>query len=237
MLDMFSTGKEIREANPDTVILPIGSTEQHGPHLPVATDTLIADMVAQGMAEKLNAVRLYTVPVTTSMEHRDKKGSVWVTSPVLYQYLESILDSLHEQGYKRVIMVVTHGGVMIANPLTREINHKYPDMHVVCINPSLFTAEKEIQDLLESKVVIHACEVETSLLLYKYPEQVRRELIEDCVPEVSNDYMDYRPIFQYSANGVWGSPSFATAEKGEKILKVMIDKSVELAEQAFAQGF
>ena len=43
MLDMFSTGKEIREANPETVILPIGSTEQHGPHLPVATDTLIAD--------------------------------------------------------------------------------------------------------------------------------------------------------------------------------------------------
>ena len=120
MLDMFSTGKEIREANPETVILPIGSTEQHGPHLPVATDTLIADMVAAGMAEKLNAVRLYTIPVTTSMEHRDKKGSVWVTSPVLYQYLESILDSLHEQGYKRVILVVTHGGVMIANPLTRD---------------------------------------------------------------------------------------------------------------------
>ena len=133
--------------------------------------------------------------------------------------------------------MVTHGGVMIANPLTREINHKYPDMHVVCINPSLFTAEPEIQSLLESKVVIHACEVETSLLLHKHPDLVRKELIEDCVPEVSNDYMDYRPIFQYSTNGVWGSPSFATAEKGEKILQVMIDKSVALAEEAFRKGF
>ena len=58
-----------------------------------------------------------------------------------------------------------------------------------------------------------------------------------CVPEVSNDYMDYRPIFQYSKNGVWGSPSYATAEKGEKILNVMIDKSVALAEEAFTKGF
>ena len=75
------------------------------------------------------------------------------------------------------------------------------------------------------------------MLLYKHPALVRKELIEDCVPEVSNDYMDYRPIFQYSKNGVWGSPSYATAEKGEKILNVMIDKSVALAEEAFTKGF
>ena len=61
--------------------------------------------------------------------------------------------------------------------------------------------------------------------------------IEDCVPPVTNDYMNHRPIFTYSHNGVWGTPSKASAEKGEKLLERMIDGCVQQALEQFEHGF
>ena len=235
MYSMYSTGKEIRERDMDTVVLPVGSTEQHAGHLPIATDALIADMLADGVAERLDALRLPTVPYTTSQEHRGKKGSFWVSTQVLYSYLESLMESIHYQGFKKVVMLFTHGGILFTEAFVRDMNMKFEDMHIIMVKQS--KAIKDNPDLLETPVCIHACESETSLMMYKYPQYVREEEIVDYVPEVHNDYMNLRSIFTYSPTGVWGQPSYATKEKGKKLLEAMIDSCVEQAQEQFEKGF
>ena len=97
MFSTQSTAKEIQDAHVDTVIIPIGSTEQHGYHLPIGTDTYIAEAIAKRMAEHFGALKLFAVPVTTSQEHRGRKGSAWVSSSTLFQYIGDMMDSLHSQ--------------------------------------------------------------------------------------------------------------------------------------------
>lgn len=235
MYDMYSTADEIKNGDPKIAIMPIGATEQHGPHLPVYTDTMIADAMAEGMAQRMDdAYRLPTLPISTSMEHRGKKGSVWVSSRALYDFMESMLDSLHYQGFEKVILLFTHGGILFTEAFVREMNMRFEDrMQIVMVRQNAPSMQHLKPDVYQSEMTIHACEEETSLLLHRYPDTVRTELIEDCVPDVPNEYMNHRPIFHYSKNGVWGEPSHATAEKGEQVLEFMIDSCIKQAQIQF----
>ena len=237
MFSTQSTAKEIQDAHVDTVIIPIGSTEQHGYHLPIGTDTYIAEAIAKRMAEHFGALKLFAVPVTTSQEHRGRKGSAWVSSSTLFQYIGDMMDSLHSQGFKRVILVLAHGGVVISPALTREFNTKYPDMHVVYMNVFQFVKVPDMLSLLEGKKNVHACEMETSIMMYEHPDLLKKEWIEDCVPEVGTKCLDYLSIYKYSPTGVWGMPSLATPEKGKKALEILVRECINFTEDAFQNCF
>ena len=71
---------------------------------------ILADFLT--IQEHFGALKLFAIPVTTSQEHRGRKGSAWVSSSTLFQYIGGIMDSLHSQGFKRVILVLAHGGVI-----------------------------------------------------------------------------------------------------------------------------
>ena len=88
-----------------------------------------------------------------------------------------------------------------------------------------------------SNCLVHADEVETAMLMYGYPEVVRTELIEDCVPEVETECLNLNSIFEFSHNGVWGKPSLATAEKGEKVVEILVDRTASMAEKLFREAF
>ncbi len=233
MLWCKSTADEIMEANPDTAVLSVGSTEQHGPHLPIATDIIIGEAIARGVAEKMGAYLLPTLPISTCREHMGKKGSVWMNPDTFYYMIKDILLSLKEQGFKKVIYIQAHGGIFTGAPAIREVNATNPGFRVAKIDLVQYFTSDEMKGLLECKDNLHACEYETSLVLYLNEELVKKDLIEDCVPGVPRDFLNYAPIFKYCKNGVWGKPSLATKEKGEKILNVLIEKSVEYANWVF----
>lgn len=226
MFSYYSTVDEVNSSDCKTAVLPIGSTEQHGPHLPLATDVIIAGSISSEISKSLNAFLLPTLPISTCREHMGKKGSVWMNPDTFYYMVRDIVLSLKEQGFEKVIIVIGHGGIFMANPVIRELNATNPDIKVIKLDFLPFLNDSDMADILECRNNLHACEYETSLMLYLQPELVREDLIEDCVPEVPRDFLNYAPIFKYSKNGVWGMPSLASKEKGEKLFKLLIGKSI-----------
>ncbi len=228
MLSEYSTAAQIQEeSGNDTAILPIGSTEQHGSHLPVATDHMIARAYARVIGEKIGAYVLPTLPISTCREHMGRRGSVWIKPVTLYNVIEDIVMSLKYQGFKTIIVLIAHGGIFISGPVIRELNATNPDIRVIRLETMQFDNTPEMLEVVECRDNLHACEIETSLIMYLDRSLVKEENISDFVPDVTRDYLNYRSMLAYTESGVWGKPSLASAEKGRKIFDIVVKKSVE----------
>lgn len=227
MVSYHSTAEEIKNAGSDTALLPIGSTEQHGPHLPIGTDYMIAKKIGASVSEHTGALLLPALPISTCREHKGGVGSVWMNSDTFYRMLKDITESLRIQGFKRLVLIIAHGGVFVAGPAVREINSDIDDIKLIRVDLVNFLGCEEMQQILECRNNLHACEYETSLMLYLYETLVKKDMIEDCVPEIPRDYLNYGSFLKYSKNGVWGMPSLATREKGERIFHLLVQKSVD----------
>ena len=219
MIDYYSTADEIEESKYETAILPVGSTEQHGPHLPVHSDNIIAAALAERVAEKIEAVLLPTIPYSTCREHMGKKGSVWMNADTFYKMMWDICESLEFQGYRRVIILQGHGGIFVMQPFIRDFNARHDKIKI--IRPEDNMRPYDWQGILESPP-LHSCEMETSLMLYIAEETVKKDRIQDCIPDVPQGMLNTGSIFTYSPTGVWGKPSLASVAKGEKIFNIMV---------------
>ncbi len=229
-MEMFKmTADEICSLDPELAIISVGSIEQHGPHLPIMTDWAIATELGKRVAEKMGAFSLPAFPVSTCREHMGKKGSVWMEPTTFYQMMYDVIMSLKTQGFKRVGIITTHGGVFITTPLVRDLNAKFqPDLQVALVESYSFKAE----DIIETQG-LHADEAETSQMLAIAPETVHMDKAADFVPDVSRAYLGYGSIFRASPTGVWGYPTKATAEKGERFFEVCADMAVDEFNKAF----
>ena len=120
-------------------------------------------------------------------------------------------------------------------PLVRDLNAKNnPDLMVAVVdtcdmNPTLYA-----EGILESNSELHAGESETAQMLSIAPETVHMERAVDCVPAIPRSYLSYGSIFRASPTGVWGEPSLASVEKGERILTRSADLAVEMLNKVFA---
>lgn len=229
------TADEIVAKDPELAIIPVGSIEQHGPHLPVMTDWAIATELGKRVAEKLDAFLLPALPVSTCREHMGKKGSVWMEPTTFYQMMNDIILSLKTQGFKKVGIIQCHGGIFIMPPLVRDLNGKYnPDLMVALADSVSFGAKLYAEGIAETNTELHAGEGETSKMLAIAPETVHMDRAVDYIPTVPRPYLSYGSIFRASPTGVWGEPSKATAEKGEKMLQRMAELAVEELTKAFA---
>ena len=234
MISYAKTADEINSANPEMAILPIGSMEQHGPHLPIGTDWYIADALGKGVAELTGGFLLPALPISTCRENTGKKGTVWVDPDHFYHMLISIFMSLKEQGFKKVATLQCHGGIFIMTPIIRQVNAtNNPDFMVVNIDygniPPLFPLESPVPGQVE----IHAGDGETSIMLQIAPETVQMDKAEAGWPTVPRSYLSYGSIFRASPNGVWGDPTGATAEKGRQILQYLTGAIVKEINKAF----
>ena len=223
------TADEICALDPELAIIPVGSIEQHGPHLPVMTDWAIATELGRRVAERMGAFLIPTLPISTCREHMGKKGTVWMAPTTFYQMMHDIIVSLKEQGFKRVGIIIAHGGVFIAGPLVRDLNAKFnPDLQVAFVTPDSI----DYESITETKG-LHADESETSQILAIAPETVHMDRAVDCDPKVPRPYLNYGSIFRASPSGVWGYPTKATAEKGEKILDLSVETVINELNRAF----
>jgi len=229
------TADEIVKQDPHLAIIPVGSLEQHGPHLPIMTDWVIVDALGKGVAEKTGGFLIPTLPISTCREHMGKKGSVWMEPTTFYQMMTDIIMSLKTQGFNKVCIMQGHGGIFIMTPLVRDLNAKYnPDLMVINIDTVSFFPRLYEEGLVETNTELHAGELETSEMLALASESVHMERAVDYVPNLKRSILNYGSIFRASPAGVWGEPSYASKEKGQKLLKRSIELAVEEMNTLFA---
>ena len=218
MRDYTNTAYEIRDANCDTVILPIGSIGQHGAHLPIHTDMLIANELGKRVARELDCDLLPALPISTCKEHKGKKGSVWMNPDTFYAMIKDIVISLKTGGYKNICLMPTHGGIFVLGPVIRELNAWDPDIRVI----KLDYGECDIGDLVSCKNDLHAGEYETALMLYLDEANVHMDKAIDTDPVHPRPFMNYGSIYNIAEGGVWGHATKATKEQGKQIMDILV---------------
>lgn len=211
------------------ILVPTGSTEQHGPHAPLSTDVIIPTEVARRVAEMRGCLVAPTVPYGISGGHRGFKGLAYVTAPIFISFIEDIIFSLAESGFRDIIFVNGH-------------YPNYPALNLACFNvhPRLPQGTKawavsywdalppdEAHDYLSLDVGLHANIGETSCVMAVRPELVHLERSVPEWPDFSDlqapvmptlfAYFESRPGSMYNAfqQGTWGDPTESTAERGE----------------------
>lgn len=241
-VDWRNTSQQVRDSGADTAVINIGSVEQHGPHLPVGTDTIIGQHIARGVAERLGAYLLPSFAVGNCREHMGRAGTVWMRPETLYAVVHDVCLSLREQGFRKIVIIPTHGGLWILKPAVRELNLTHPDLIVLlaadvsaAAGPAGAAGRTGAEPVLEGKGMdLHAGEAETSMMLHLDPTSVKMELAVDCSPAVGREYLDYATAGQISASGVWGSATLGTAEKGRLLLEQRVEAITEYCRTTFA---
>ena len=213
-------------------VLPIGSLEQHGPHLPVITDTLTAWEVSIRAARRAApGVPVLVLPglwTGMSEHHLPFGGTISLNFNELRGVLTGIVRSLRAIGFGRLLIVNGHGGNI--EPLAvaaRELAHEF-GLPVVSTTPWM-VAPKEIADLMDSGTgPQHACEAEASVMLAMTPQTVKADKFEEAVrqaPPPVAARAGYSRFWSFSerapVTGTKGDPRTATAAKGEKMLDAM----------------
>lgn len=214
------------------VLLPLGSTEQHGPHLPVDTDTRIVTALCEELERRL-AGRVLLAPTQWlghSPHHLDFGATLSVHHMVYSRMLEHVIGCFADMGYRRILVVNGHGGnCMPIGIAQQEIKLHRPAL-MLCSCCYWEPAREELLRLREGGPgsMGHAGELETSLYLYLNGSAVRREEIRDAGRGDPSGYIGYGMFsggsVSYLANfqeftetGAFGKPSLAGAEKGEKM--------------------
>jgi creatinine amidohydrolase len=222
MISYKNTAKEIKESKTDTAVIAFGSIEQHSDHLPVATDYLIAQDVAELLAEELDAYLVPAMPFGCSREHMAYRGTITLRPFTLAAVMEDIVESLRTHGFKKIVVVNTHEANWIIKPTLRELSYKYPDLIIVWANGMM----AERNDPIPAD--IHAGEWETAIMMHNHPDLVKPDQIgEDSPGYLGQEFLDYVGLDKTTKAGAWGSPGAATVEKGEQIMKGRIQKSLE----------
>jgi creatinine amidohydrolase len=233
MSNYYMTADEIIQSGADTVILPIGSTEQHGAHLPIATDSIIAEAISNEISMRMNLFMVPVLSYSTCYEHRGKKSSIWMKPETFYCVIRDIVLNLKDQGFKKIIILLGHGGIFISGPVIRELNALYPEITILKVDLLQFLDNSKMKEILKGRNNLHACEYETSLMLYLKEELVKKENIRDYIPEVPREYLNYLSLLKFSPSGVWGEPSLATKEKGEEIFELLVEESIKYINNTF----
>jgi creatinine amidohydrolase len=223
------------------IILPIASIEQHGPHLPIYTDSIIAEEVLRRTFELLPADfpawRLPILPYGKSTEHADFAGTITLTSETLMRVLKEIGASIARSGFRRLVIINSHGGNSeLIDVVIRDIREQF-DLLVFGLHVFLRIAIPT-EGLTEHQLLydIHAGDVETSMLLNCHPELVKKDKAPESMPRhllhQNTPYFGGVLNFAWltrdiSPSGVLGNPKTATPEKGEKYLS---DAAAQLAD-------
>lgn len=201
-----------------TVLVPVGSIEQHGPHLPLDTDTAIAESVARGAADVVGGDVLVAPALSygSSGEHQAFAGTCSIGTDVLQQVVVELVRSLRTWA-GRVVLVNAHGGNLMA--LTAAVVQMRDEGHDVAWVPC---ATEDVD--------LHAGLTETSLMLHLRPDSVRLERAE---PGDTRPLGEILPLLMeggvaaVSANGVLGDPTGASASHGAEVLATMIGQTVD----------
>jgi creatinine amidohydrolase len=228
-------------------IVPTAAVEQHGPHLPLDTDTFLCTRVVEAAAAQAEAGGPVLVAPTqaygSSAHHMAFAGTLTLTAPTFLASVRELCGSLVAHGFRRLLLVNGHGG---NSSLAREaVQQLAVDADVVAVAADYWALAREtVAEVRESPPggMAHACEFETSLMLHLRPESVRKDLVRREIPaplfaSQRLDLVSPGPVAagwrtdELSSSGVLGAPDLATAEKGRRLFEACVEALARLIEE------
>lgn len=225
-----ATWTDVEDLDAELVLLPVGSTEQHGPHAPLGTDWLIAEAIAEGAAAASDLTTLVapTIPIGVAEEHRRFPGTMWVSPGTFRRYVREAMESLAEHGLDRIILVNGHGGNVDA---LREVCQRVTRDGTCFAAPvTWFETIGEVDHGMG-----HGGPLETSLVWHIKAALIREGRLGEARDGASDRWGEWVAgvnlavdTDQFSANGVVGDPSRADPELGAELLERSIDALLEV---------
>ncbi|MCF8243019.1 MAG: creatininase family protein [Melioribacteraceae bacterium] len=237
---------EERLKETDIAILPVGSIEQHGPHLPVDVDAFDADYLAKRVAEACSDPKplvLPLVPYGVAYHHDDFKGTISVTNNSLSNFIYDIGMAAARNGIKKILIINGHGDNAPTLSYAAQMINR--DAGIFIAVDTGETSDVDIDDISETPNDVHAGEIETSTTLAVRPHLVHIEKSGSSILNFSSRYLNfsslrgvpwYAQTKKISESGVMGDPKKASVEKGNKIWGVMIAHLVSFVEDLKAMS-
>ncbi len=247
------TWPEIKSAVADArvVVLPIGTIEQHGPHLPLVTDVLTASELSRRAVERVPTEAVLMPPVYYSFNehHLDFPGTIAVGGQTIIDYITDIGVSLAHHGFRKILLVNGHGSnVPFLDIAARNITNRTP---AICAMVSWWSLVPRalFDELRESETpggMAHACELETSVLLHLRGDLVQMDRAEKDINFQRTEffYWDLQTpspiVFQewfsrYSKTGTVGDPTKASSEKGRRFAEAVSRRMADLIRELRAR--
>jgi len=224
-----------------TVVFAVGSNEQHGSHLPISTDSLIGEVLANKVARKLdNALQAPSINVGCSGHHMAFPGTINLKPETLKCLIRDYCESLAKHGFKNIIILPSHGGNFDAvREVVNELNQSLEEVNIVA-----YTDLKGLLRLLAEFSLkhgisapesgAHAGESETSMVLAIRKDLVDMEHAEKGFVGSFEDKIDFvmsQGIKALTKNGVLGDPRRAEAKKGEEYLELWAEKMIDFIQK------
>lgn len=224
------TGYKLNEAFYDKAILPIGSTEYHGEHLPLGTDSLVADSLAAAVTDRVEGmVKLPLLPYGVSNHYAHFPMVLTLDIETLTRVLKQIFASLEMHGMKRLLIINGHdGNIPAIEAAGREFRIEHPEMKIAALEAWWETAPKLLPEgTFEAWGGLgHAGEGETSMMLRVAPELVNMSRARGHIP-VLPEHVQVKWLFhEVAPYGVTGNPTKATSEKGILMWDALVDHLV-----------
>ena len=226
------TWPEVEALSRDIVVLiPTGSLEQHGPHLPLFTDTLIATAVSERVEQALPSKVLLTPTLWlgASAHHLKFPGTLSASFETYMGAIEDAVESLRPHGFWRFYIVNGHGGNNEPNGVVmRKLKQRDPNLSLGFTGYYQLIVE-ETAGIMEGpiKQMQHACEAEASLMMHLHPDLVRRDKLRDdglvTDPPLKGMLHDFSEMTE---QGSYGYATLATAEKGKAIFEAAVKAAV-----------
>jgi creatinine amidohydrolase len=210
----------------DRVILPTGSTEQHGRHLPLSTDALAPTELAHRLGERTGVLVAPTLPYGMSLHHLGFPGSLSLRPETLAHVLQDLLHSLYHHGFRRVFVLNGHGGNTAS--LRMALANVMGDLPDLAVKLRHWWREPVVSNLLQDAIgvpgVRHADAGETAPILALRPDLVRLERAQHTLDDEPIEVLTEQVFRQRFPHGVIGAdPHLASAELGEQMLATVVN--------------
>ena len=213
-----------------TVIIPVGTVEEHGPHLPLSTDTIQAMELAKRVSQRMNVFIAPPLHYGFCRSTRCHPGTIGISAGALRLIIRDIVRSLHLHGLRSFVILSGHAGsihMAALNEVGEELLEEIPEISIAVLSEMDLFLDKGV--LVETEGDSHAGEVETSMMLYIRPKLVKGRASKEY-PALPKPIL-VRDKRKYWPGGVWGDPSKASRDKGEKMIHLAVDKVIDLIEK------
>jgi creatinine amidohydrolase len=211
----LATMVEERDREAGVALLPVGSFEQHGAVLPLITDTVVAVTVARAVAAGTPVLHLPPVTISCSHEHAGWAGTVSISAATLYAVVNDVAASLRRSGVERLVIISGHGGNYVLSNVVQEAAGRMA-LFPTEVDWARARAAAGMTTPVESDM--HAGELETSILLHAHPDLVSPDYAAHDHLADDRERMLTLGLTAYTASGVVGRPSLASADKGRLAL-------------------